>query len=80
MTAAMNSARTDDTGSLKGSIKDYIPINPLTDAAIILPPTIGKSNRGYHHQHLARLLCPLSRRDEFDEDPQLVLTLFSLTY
>ncbi|TFK77910.1 hypothetical protein K466DRAFT_507969, partial [Polyporus arcularius HHB13444] len=30
-----------------------------------------KSNRGFHHEGMARLLCPKSKLDRFDADPEV---------
>lgn len=68
-----SNARSDDTKALKKAIIEYIPLD-LTSGAIIPPirPTV-KHDRGFNHQHTARLLCPRLDLDEFNVDPVLYM-------
>ncbi|KAG1878187.1 hypothetical protein F4604DRAFT_1923747 [Suillus subluteus] len=65
-----NSARCDDTGSLKHNGLQYLLKDPAKDR--FDPPilkTHGKAVRGWNHTATARLLCPARDIVEFDEDP-----------
>jgi hypothetical protein len=71
MENAANSARCDDTGSLKHNGLQYLLKEPAKDR--FDPPilkTHGKAVRGWNHTTTARLLCPARDILEFDEDPQ----------
>lgn len=70
MENAANSARCDDTGSLKHNGLQYLLKDPAKDR--FDPPilkTHGKAVRGWNHTTTARLLCPARDILEFDEDP-----------
>ncbi|KAG1728944.1 hypothetical protein EDD22DRAFT_410910 [Suillus occidentalis] len=70
MENAANSARCDDTGSLKHNGLQYLLRDPAKDR--FDPPilkTHGKAVRGWNHPLTARLLCPARDIIEFDEDP-----------
>ena len=67
LSTASSNSRTEDTGVLKPIIADYInldPSEPVTKAPK------NKSDRGFKHEKMARLLCPLSLLQEFDADPE----------
>lgn len=51
-----NSARSDDTKSLKGPILDWI----TPEGQSLLPPLLRnvKMDRGFHHERTGELLCP----------------------
>lgn len=71
MENAANSARCDDTGSLKHNGLQYLLKDPAKDT--FDPPilkTHGKAVRGWNHPATARLLCPARDIVEFDEDPK----------
>jgi hypothetical protein len=53
----MSGARSDDTKSLKGSILDWI----VPRGQSVQPPLARniKTDRGFHHEHTGRLLCPV---------------------
>jgi hypothetical protein len=71
MENAANSARCDDTGSLKHNGLQYLLRDPAKDR--FDPPilkTHGKAVRGWNHPLTARLLCPARDIIEFDEDPE----------
>ncbi|KAG2343371.1 hypothetical protein BDR05DRAFT_948160 [Suillus weaverae] len=70
MENAANSARCDDTGSLKHNGLQYLLQDPTKDS--FNPPilkTHGKAVRGWNHPATARLLCPARDIVEFDKDP-----------
>ena len=67
LSTASSNSRTEDTGVLKPIIADYInldPSEPVTKAQK------NKSDWGFKHEKIARLLCPLSLLQEFDADPE----------
>ena len=62
---AGNKGRSDDCGSLRDNAISYIP---RIASVPPLEPRTGKDKRGFHHPSTARLLCPQSLREEFDND------------
>jgi hypothetical protein len=71
MVDAAKGARSDDTGGLKMKAVLYIPLNPKQDPCI--PPITNeksKSDRGFNHPMIARLLCPRKLLDQYDMDPE----------
>ncbi len=56
--------RSDDLVRLK---KQVIWAAGIEDPKGVLAD---KRNRGFRHYELARMLCPKSKLDEFDEDPE----------
>ncbi|KAF8802004.1 hypothetical protein BYT27DRAFT_7261445 [Phlegmacium glaucopus] len=66
LSTASSNAQTEDTGVLKPIIADYINLDP-SEPVVKAPKN--KSDRGFKHKKMARLLCPLSRLEEFDADP-----------
>jgi hypothetical protein len=71
MVDAAKGARSDDTGGLKMKAVLYIPLNPKQDPCI--PPITNeksKSDRGFNHAMVARLLCPRKLLDQYDTDPE----------
>lgn len=49
----------------------YLMPNPVTD--VLQPPIPDspyKSDRGFHHPVIAKLLCPVSVLDDFNLDPE----------
>ncbi|KAG1896987.1 uncharacterized protein F5891DRAFT_1192401 [Suillus fuscotomentosus] len=70
MENAANSARCDNTGSLKHNGLQYLLKDPAKDT--FDPPilkTHSKAVRGWNHPATTRLLCPAHDIVEFDEDP-----------
>ena len=67
LSTASSNSRTEDTGVLKPIIADYI--NPDPSEPVAKAPK-NKSDRGFKHEKMARLLCPLSLLQEFDADPE----------
>jgi hypothetical protein len=59
MSKTITSTRSDDTGSIKYDIIDYLTDDPSTQA---LDPPISKreckSDRGFNHPVIACLICP----------------------
>jgi hypothetical protein len=73
MVDAGKGARADDTGGLKMKAAMYIPLNPRQEACF--PPITNeksKSNRGFNHPMIARLLCPRKLLDQYDMNPEYV--------
>jgi hypothetical protein len=71
MVDAAKGARSDDTGGLKMKVVLYIAFNPKQDPCI--PPITNKkskSDRGFNHPMIARLLCPRRLLDQYDMDPE----------
>lgn len=70
MTKALGSARSDDASSLKEAGLAYIALDtPGLRIEPIIPPKASKSERGFTHPVLARLLCPMRLVSDFDTDP-----------
>lgn len=71
MLKAMGSARSDDCSSLRDTGLSYIAMDlPARRLEPYIPPHADKgSHRGFQHQDLARLLCPMRMLAEFDADP-----------
>lgn len=67
MSTASSNARTEDMGVLKPIIADYI--NPDASEPVAKAPR-NKSDCGFKHEKMARLLCPLSLLEEFDANPE----------
>ena len=63
LSTANSNARTEDTGVLKPIIADYINLN--ASEPVTKTPR-NKSDQGFKHKKMARLLCPLSLLEEFD--------------
>jgi hypothetical protein len=71
MVDAAKGARSDDTGGLKMKAVLYIPLKPKLDTCI--PPITNeksKSDRGFNHPMISRLLCPRKLLDQYDTDPE----------
>lgn len=69
LSTASSNARTEDTGVLKPIIADYINFDAAEPVA---KAPKNKSDRGFKHKKMARLLCPLSLLEEFDANPEYV--------
>lgn len=69
MVSNMRDARSSDSNNIKYNIIEWIPLDPKTDS--VQPPIVGskKDSRGWYHDATARALVPLSRLDEFEDDP-----------
>ncbi|KAG6896814.1 hypothetical protein C0992_005914 [Termitomyces sp. T32_za158] len=67
---ASNSAKTDDTSSLKPAIIRYLPKDPDNEVKPRFPPTGTKAVRGFRNLTTARHLCPIKKLAEFDANPQ----------
>ncbi|KAG6894117.1 hypothetical protein C0992_007447 [Termitomyces sp. T32_za158] len=63
--ATINSAKTNDTSSLKSAIGRYV--SPDSEG-VLFPET--KAARGFRNWLTARYLCPIKRLAEFDADPE----------
>ena len=77
LSSAANSARSDDSGSLKKCV-EYILPNPQVHC--IEPPIGGgqtKTIRGFNHFQTARLLCPKRRLSSFEKDAYVLSSLLS---
>jgi hypothetical protein len=73
MVEAAKGARSDDTGGLKMKAALYIPLKAKLDTCI--PPITNeksKSDRGFNHPMISRLLCPQKLLDRYDKDPEYV--------
>jgi hypothetical protein len=71
MADAASEARSNDTGSLKHNAIAYIVANPSVD--ILTPPIArseSKSDRGFNHPVIAKMLCPRDRLAEYNADPE----------
>lgn len=71
MVAAFNEARSNDSSSLKHDAMGYIMKNP--DAEALIPPIPKgkfKSDRGFNHPVIARMLCPMARLNDYDANPK----------
>ena len=64
----MSDQRSTDLGSIKHDGLSYLLPNGSTFNPPI-PKSEDKSNRGFNHPQLARMLCPLQKLESFDEDP-----------
>lgn len=68
---AAATARQTDTGHIRLKGIQYILPNPERDTLLPPIPESGyKSDRGFHHPVIAKLLCPARLIDEFVKDPQ----------
>jgi hypothetical protein len=71
LNSAADSARQEDTGGIRYSALAFIPRDPET---IALNPPITKqstwSSRGFNHPATARLLCPIKRLVDFEDNPR----------
>ena len=80
MSMAMRAARAEDSNLLEKHIVGYLPLDIPLDMATesVMPPIVGKdkSDRGWNHKWTARALCPLSKLDIFDENPECVPFFF----
>jgi hypothetical protein len=66
---ASNSARQEDSASLKGNILQYMLPEPTVD--ILQPPlstSHGKSARGFNHPMTAYYLCPVELVEKYADD------------
>ncbi|KAF9470714.1 hypothetical protein BDN70DRAFT_939488, partial [Pholiota conissans] len=69
ITTAANSARAEDTSSCRRATPEYVLSSSSGDGDSLQ----NKSDRGWNNYHTARLLCPLKRLVEFDENPDLFM-------
>ena len=78
MGTAMRAARGKDSNLLKRHIIGYLPFDMAKES--VMPPIVGKdkSDRGWNHKWTARALCPLSKLERFDENPECVF--FSILF
>ena len=67
LSTASSNARTEDTGVLKPIIADYINLDPSEPVA---KAPRNKSDRGFRHKKMARLLCSLSLLADFDANTE----------
>lgn len=76
MTQALGNARSDDCGSLREDGLAYVALDSL--GKVLQPPIPAKSGktgiRGFNHQTLGRLLCPVKYITDFDADPATYAT------
>ena len=72
MSSAMRAARAEDSNLLKNHIIGYLPLDMTKET--VMPPIVGKnkSDRGWNHKWTARALCPLSKLEQFNENPSCV--------
>jgi len=71
MVAAFNEARSNDSSSLKHDAMGYIMKDPDTEPLVPpIPRGKFKSDRGFNHPVIARMLCPMARLKELDADPR----------
>lgn len=75
LSTAASNARADDTSSCRKATAEYIIDSSEDTVALSLKK---KSDRGWNNCYTARLLCPLKRLPEFDNDPEYVATLTSM--
>lgn len=70
LTKGMSDQRSMDLGSLKHAGLAYIPFKMNTTFTLDPPLLKGedKSDRGFNHPQIARLLCPRKKLHLFDED------------
>ena len=69
LTSGAVSGRSDDTGGLKYDGLNYVMDDPTTPLTPSLTGTFSKAGRGCHHPVLARLICPINKLSEYDDDP-----------
>ncbi|KAI5980896.1 hypothetical protein EDD15DRAFT_2380723 [Pisolithus albus] len=70
LTKGMSDQRSMDLGSVKHAGLAYIPLKMNTTFTLDPPLSKGedKSDRGFNHPQIARLLCPRKKLHLFDED------------
>ncbi|KAG8220348.1 hypothetical protein J3R82DRAFT_3443, partial [Butyriboletus roseoflavus] len=70
ITKGMSEQRSTDLGTLKHTVLTYV----MLDHKPLDPPISkkeDKSDRGFNHPQIARMLCPCKKLDVFDEDPDM---------
>lgn len=83
MNDLITQSRANDTKSLKWEALEYLLIDSPSPAAVLAPkPTKGseiseaKSDRGFAHPMLGRLLCPARLLSTYDEDARYVIPIY----
>lgn len=77
LSAAACNARAEDTSSCRKATPDFVGTTLANNPRLYMER---KSDRGWHNPHTARLLCPLKHLQEFDDDPEYVVTLTPILY
>ena len=67
LSKVIKQARSDDSGKVKIHIIDSLP---TIEGVPTIDHKLPKHHRGFRQIATARLLCPASLRDAFDEDPE----------
>ncbi|KAI6015849.1 hypothetical protein BKA83DRAFT_45832, partial [Pisolithus microcarpus] len=80
LTKGMSDQRSMDLGSVKHAGLAYIPFKMNTTFTLDPPLSKGedKSDRGFNHPQIARLLCPRKKLHLFDEDEAGYVTMIAL--
>lgn len=61
-----DSARNEDTSTLKVKIVSFLAVDPATTPIVPPLPDTNKDKRGFNHPMTARLLAPQSETAKFD--------------
>lgn len=73
------SARNEDTATLKKNIVAYMPLNPSTTAVFPPLPDTKKEERGFNHPMCGRLLSPWATIAKMKEDAAACVAAASLS-
>ncbi|KAF8839205.1 hypothetical protein BDN67DRAFT_791795 [Paxillus ammoniavirescens] len=74
ITKGMSDGRSADLNSIKHKGLKYVPHDMHSKAEALdpsIPEVMDKSTRGIYHPMLARFMCPRTKLDQFDQDPEL---------
>lgn len=77
----MSDIRSADLSSVKHKGLKYFPQNMFSKSDALDPPipeVADKSMRGIFHPQLARFLCPARKLDQFDDDPELYVSVSAM--
>ena len=75
MNKQMSNTKSFDYSRIKDKVADYIPPDETTRVQYILPDCKSREKWGWNHSITARLMCPMRLVNEFDKNPEYVVSV-----